>query len=122
MVVGGSQQETLDLGFMLLDTSQQGVPLTYINHIQLFNLLVTEGPKYEFSSSQLHNYDHMPIRKCSTEVLNSDLSNYKNGEDITINNNDNNNNSNSNSNSNNNNNNNNNNNKELWKLNFENII
>ncbi|VDP17117.1 unnamed protein product [Schistosoma margrebowiei] len=27
MVVGGSQQETLDLGFVLLGTRQQGVPL-----------------------------------------------------------------------------------------------
>ncbi|VDP79585.1 unnamed protein product [Schistosoma curassoni] len=27
MVVGGSQQETLDPGFMLLDTRQQGVPV-----------------------------------------------------------------------------------------------
>ncbi|VDP81887.1 unnamed protein product, partial [Schistosoma curassoni] len=26
MVVGGSQKETLDPGFMLLDTHQQGVP------------------------------------------------------------------------------------------------
>lgn len=30
MVAGGSQQETLYLGFMLIDTSQQGVPLTYM--------------------------------------------------------------------------------------------
>ncbi|VDP17654.1 unnamed protein product [Schistosoma margrebowiei] len=28
MVVGGSQQETLDLGFVLLGTRQQGVPVT----------------------------------------------------------------------------------------------
>ncbi|VDP26464.1 unnamed protein product [Schistosoma mattheei] len=27
MVVGGSRQETLDLGFVLLDTRQQGVPV-----------------------------------------------------------------------------------------------
>ncbi|VDP62454.1 unnamed protein product [Schistosoma mattheei] len=27
MVVGGSQQETLDIGFVLLDTRQQGVPV-----------------------------------------------------------------------------------------------
>ncbi|VDP29005.1 unnamed protein product [Schistosoma curassoni] len=27
MVVGGSQQETLDPGFVLLDTRQQGVPV-----------------------------------------------------------------------------------------------
>ncbi|VDP62712.1 unnamed protein product [Schistosoma curassoni] len=27
MVVGGSQQETLDRGFVLLDTRQQGVPV-----------------------------------------------------------------------------------------------
>ncbi|VDP64048.1 unnamed protein product [Schistosoma curassoni] len=27
IVVGGSQQETLDLGFMLLGTHQQGVPV-----------------------------------------------------------------------------------------------
>ncbi|VDP07574.1 unnamed protein product [Schistosoma mattheei] len=27
MVMGGSQQETLDPGFVLLDTRQQGVPL-----------------------------------------------------------------------------------------------
>ncbi|VDP38582.1 unnamed protein product [Schistosoma margrebowiei] len=27
MVVEGSQQETLDLGFVLLDTRQQGVPV-----------------------------------------------------------------------------------------------
>ncbi|VDP73379.1 unnamed protein product [Schistosoma mattheei] len=27
MVVGGSQQETLDLGFVLLGTRQQGVPV-----------------------------------------------------------------------------------------------
>ncbi|VDO70455.1 unnamed protein product [Schistosoma margrebowiei] len=28
MVVGGSRQETLDLGFVLLGTRQQGVPVT----------------------------------------------------------------------------------------------
>ncbi|VDO52536.1 unnamed protein product [Schistosoma margrebowiei] len=28
MVVGGSQQETLDSDFVLLDTCQQGVPVT----------------------------------------------------------------------------------------------
>ncbi|VDP51249.1 unnamed protein product [Schistosoma margrebowiei] len=27
MVIGGSQQETLDPGFMLFDTRQQGVPV-----------------------------------------------------------------------------------------------
>ncbi|VDO92233.1 unnamed protein product [Schistosoma margrebowiei] len=27
MVVGGSRQESLDLGFMLLDTRQQSVPV-----------------------------------------------------------------------------------------------
>ncbi|VDP67944.1 unnamed protein product [Schistosoma mattheei] len=27
MVIGGSQQETLDSGFVLLDTRQQGVPV-----------------------------------------------------------------------------------------------
>ncbi|CAH8440054.1 unnamed protein product [Schistosoma intercalatum] len=44
--------------------------LIFSKHIRLFNLLVIEGWKYEVSSSQLHNYDDVPIRKWSTEFLN----------------------------------------------------
>ncbi|VDO70416.1 unnamed protein product [Schistosoma margrebowiei] len=37
MMVGGSQQETLDLGLMLLDTRQQSVPVI------LRELVLTDG-------------------------------------------------------------------------------
>ncbi|VDO59209.1 unnamed protein product [Schistosoma margrebowiei] len=34
-MVGGSQQETLDLGFMQLGTRQQGVPVLFLREVML---------------------------------------------------------------------------------------
>ncbi|VDO55649.1 unnamed protein product [Schistosoma margrebowiei] len=39
MVVGGSQQETLDPGFVLLGTRQQGVPVILRDHHPVINQL-----------------------------------------------------------------------------------
>ncbi|VDP20074.1 unnamed protein product [Schistosoma margrebowiei] len=49
MVVGDSQQETLDPGFMLLDTRQQGVPVIWTELVLPggFDLMMVRGSRQE---------------------------------------------------------------------------
>ncbi|VDO77914.1 unnamed protein product [Schistosoma margrebowiei] len=45
MVVGGSQQETLDLGFVLIATCQQGVPVI-LGELMLLDGLDSVSPSF----------------------------------------------------------------------------
>ncbi|VDP33644.1 unnamed protein product [Schistosoma mattheei] len=59
MVVGGSQQETLDPGFVLLGTRQQGVPSISSGEIANNNHLLT---KFHMNKLCFHNYFKFPDR------------------------------------------------------------
>ncbi|VDP64205.1 unnamed protein product [Schistosoma curassoni] len=63
MVVRGSQQETLDIGFVLLGTRQQGVPVI-LSELILFNGFDPVSPSFT-------------VRDVTTELSGQRLTSYK---------------------------------------------
>ncbi|VDP21251.1 unnamed protein product [Schistosoma margrebowiei] len=65
MVVGGSQQETLDPGFVLLGTRQQGVPVI-LRKLVLPNIFDPVSPSFTFRDATTE-LSHPRPTSCTVE-------------------------------------------------------